>query len=152
MKTDAEKRGCGGGWRGQLGEEGKETSGAEQEGPQHPQRTRARGPGRDWPPPLTPETRATPRGSGPSTEQAGAAPGQAAARPSEPPHPCPPGCLAAQPWLSSDCRSLHHLLVAAASHGHPGLQPAPWSVTVPALLASKSQRNPRVNQESPPVA
>ena len=39
MKTDAEKRGFRGGWRGQLGEEGKETSGAEQEGPQHPQRT-----------------------------------------------------------------------------------------------------------------
>lgn len=119
--------------------------------PHHPHRTRARGASRDRPPPLTPETRATPRGSGPSTERAGVAPSRSQGLPSLL-TPCPPSCLAAQPWVSSECRALRLLLVAAASHAHPSPQPAPWSFTVPALLASNNQRNLRANQERFPAA
>ena len=119
--------------------------------PHHPHRTRARGASRDWPPPFTPETRATLRGSGPSTERAGVAPSRSQGLPSLL-TPCPPSCLAAQPWVSSECRGLHLLLVAAAFHAHPSPQPAPWSFTVPALLASNNQRNLRANQERPPAA
>ena len=100
--------------------------------PHHPHRTRARGASRDQPPPLTSETRATPRGSRPSTERAGVAPSRSQGLPSLL-TPCPPSCLAAQPWVSSECRGLRLLLVAAASHAHPSPQPAPWSFTVPAL-------------------
>ena len=149
-KTDAEKRGCGGGWQGREGEGGEETSGAVRR-PHHPHRTRARGASRDQPPPLTSETRATPRGSRPSTERAGVAPSRSQGLPSLL-TPCPPSCLAAQPWVSSECRGLRLLLVAAASHAHPSPQPAPWSFTVPALLASNNQRNLRANQERPPAA
>lgn len=81
------------GWQGREGEGGEETSGAARR-PHHPHRTRTRGASRVWPPPLTLETRATPRGSGPSTERAGAAPGHSQGLPSLL-TPCPPGCLAA---------------------------------------------------------